>query len=96
MILRLSRSAADDLQEIWRYTEGRWGEGQADAYLDALGKRLFWLADHPGLWSESSPSGSGVFRFLHERHAIYFRVEESALEVIRILHQRMDPSIHLE
>jgi toxin ParE1/3/4 len=94
--LRLSRSAAADLLAIWRYSERHWGARQADAYLDALGARFRWLADNPGLWPRAEGAGSGIYRFLQGRHATYFRADNAVLEIIRVLHQRMDPTIHLE
>ena len=96
MKLLLSRAAAADLVDIWRYSERNWGAGQADAYVDALGARFRWLAANPALWPRGEEPGSGVYRFLQGRHAIYFRGTDSHLEIIRVLHQRMDPAIHLD
>ena len=36
MKVRLTRAAWLDLEEIWTYSAGRWGNAQADAYSDKL------------------------------------------------------------
>jgi toxin ParE1/3/4 len=33
---RFTRSAQEDLIDIWLYTQETWGEAQADVYQDAL------------------------------------------------------------
>jgi plasmid stabilization system protein ParE len=33
---RFTRSAREDLIDIWLYTQENWGEAQADSYQDAL------------------------------------------------------------
>ncbi|EOX4193160.1 type II toxin-antitoxin system RelE/ParE family toxin, partial [Vibrio cholerae] len=38
---------------------------------------------------------SGVRRHDHQKHAIFYRVREFDIFVIRILHQQMNPMLHL-
>ena len=39
--------AKQDLIDIWLYTANRWGETQADKYLDGLENSLQLLAEQP-------------------------------------------------
>jgi len=44
---KLTPAANSDLQEIWEYTENRWGAEQADIYLRKLDHRMTYLARNP-------------------------------------------------
>jgi toxin ParE1/3/4 len=87
---RLTRTARQDLAEIGRYTERRWGVAQRRAYLAQLDARMDLLVDHPqvGVAREDVRPG---YRCLREgRHLIFYRAAADTVEIVRILHQRMD------
>ena len=93
---RLSRKADDDLQGIFRYTRQQHGIARAAAYLTQLEECFLQLADNPGLAQSVEFIRSGYFRYLHQKHAIYFVRRADHIFIARVLHQRMKASVHIE
>ena len=87
-------AARGDLRAIWRYSAERWGPDQADAYTDAIEDACRLLA---GSVSVGKPIASrpGYRRWIIRSHVLYLREFSDRIEVIRILHVRQDPDIHL-
>ena len=81
--------------EIWRFTSDRWGEAQADKYLDELNAAFRLLLDNPRLAPERNEFRPAVRIYHHARHLIVYRVVESGINVARVLHDRMEISNHL-
>lgn len=92
--IKLSPAARDDLLDIWHYSQLEWGSNRADEYLDSLRDRILWLTANKNLWRERDDLGDSVFSYIQQSHVIYFRgatgTSEPEIEIIRILHQRMD------
>ena len=98
MTYRLSARAESDLTEIWVYSAEEWGVDQADRYVDALLRRFSWLTGNRTLWKDRLDISEGIYCYPEQSHIIYFRpfVSDGAgLEILRVLHKRMDPSGHL-
>jgi len=92
---RLTRAAREDLAEIGRYTERRWGVAQRRAYLAQLDARMELLVDHPQMGTARDDVRRG-YRCLREaRHLIFYRAAAGTVEIVRVLHQRMDVRRHL-
>ena len=93
--LLFSALAQSDIADIWQYTEQTWGPVQAGTYNRLIEGACLSLADgtQPGLSAEYIRSG---YRKLPVgKHMIYFRTNETTIDVVRILHQRMDVEEHL-
>jgi toxin ParE1/3/4 len=91
---RLSPRAETDLEEIWLYTFRNWSREQADAYVSRL------VAAFEGLGSEARTgrpieAREGYFKYAVGSHLIFYRRSRAGIDVIRVLHQRMDPDLHL-
>ncbi|MGE0211421.1 MAG: type II toxin-antitoxin system RelE/ParE family toxin [Parvibaculaceae bacterium] len=91
---RLSPRAETDLEEIWLYTFRNWSLEQADAYVSRF------VAAFEDLGSEARKGRSvdareGYFKYAVGSHLIYYRRSRAGIDVIRVLHQRMDPDRHL-
>lgn len=83
-------SARRDLANIWSDTADRWGIEQADSYLAAISARFGGISDFPSSYPEYH-SKHGTFRKAASgEHLIFYVVGDSAVEVVRILHNRMD------
>ena len=94
--LRFRPAAIADIEGIWDYSAERWGVEQADRYVLRLRETCLAIAreDLPG--QDISLIRPGYRKQLSGRHVVYYRViEDGAVDVIRILHQRMDVSVHL-
>lgn len=92
---RLTRAARRDLVEIGRFTLQRWGEKQALRYLTQLDERLRSLALEPEAGRRCDELRPGYWRYREGRHVIFYRAEGKQLEIIRILHERMLPRLHV-
>lgn len=90
----LTPRAEADLEDIWRYTQRRWSTPQADKYIRDFLKVFSELAaaQHVG---QKCDVRDGYFKFPVGAHVIYYRQASDAIEVIRVLHGRMDVNRHL-
>lgn len=88
--IHLRPSAQRDLDTIWDYTATAWGVDQAECYVQTLRHDLDRLRGYPEL-GPAHPSRHAAFRKLPSgHHIIFYIVAGSAVEVVRILHERMD------
>ncbi len=88
---KLSNKAREDLIEIARYTNLRWGREQRQFYLKQLDDTFHALADNPKLGRCCDEIRRGYFKFPKDEHVIFYRHgTESNIEIIRVLHRRMD------
>jgi toxin ParE1/3/4 len=108
---RISRSAERDLIRILATSEARWGESARRRYAHLLAAAMRKAATDPfgAVSRERSDLRPGV-RSMHVSHArsssarvrspvhiLYYRqAGEGQIEIIRVLHQRMDPTRHLQ
>ncbi len=94
---RLSRLAVSDLQSIGEYTVRNWGLEQAEHYLAELRRTLGLLSANPGVGHACDALRRGYRRMEHGRHVVFYRVRGDAdgIDVIRILHARMLPRMHI-
>ena len=92
--LVFSPASQADIEVIWDYTAERWGLDQADRYTDdirdvcqglASGHRQGRLVDFR----------QGYLKCRVGSHIVYFRDHADRIEVVRILHGRMDVDRHL-
>lgn len=88
---RLTRLSETDLEDILGYTLKSWGNKQAERYLGDLQACLQELAERPGLGRRCDTIRPGLMRIEHGRHVVFYRIKESGIRVIRILHQNMLP-----
>ena len=97
MELTLSGLAIADLANIFRYTIDVWGERQAYRYQEHLDNGLAAITENPTLiLSKDAQRYFPDARSLKvEKHYIYYIVEDEQIIVLRILHQSMNPELHL-
>jgi toxin ParE1/3/4 len=87
----LRQAAIDDLNSIWEYTVGEWSEEQADKYYASLKFACIQLGENPDLGKEYQEIKSNLFGLRTGKHIIFYQiVNEQEVEIIRILHERMD------
>ena len=87
----LSNKAVEDLSTIWDYTFGAWSETQADKYYYMLLDSCQDVGDNK-ISGKHYPEISGeIFGIRSGQHIIFYRaLENYKIEIIRILHIRMD------
>lgn len=90
--LLFSNRAVQDLTDIWNYTVDTWSETQADKYYTMLVDACRQLADQPKpLGKEYLEIMNGLYGFRTGKHIIFYRIVTGrAVEIVRILHERMD------
>jgi toxin ParE1/3/4 len=91
---RISRAARQDLLFIARFTERRWGKAQRNHYLKQLDEVFGLISENPSIGRACDELSPGYRKFPEGAHVIYFRTTDR-VEIIRILHERMDPDTHL-
>ena len=98
MKFRISRLAQNDLEEIWLFTEKNWSVFQADRYLNLLFEEIDFIVRNPASGSDFSHVRDGYFRTKVKSHFIYYRIaaNDGLIEIIRILHQRMNAEERLK
>jgi len=93
---RIAKPAMADLQRIGRYTRKRWGLEQARRYLGGIDGCFHRLAECPELGKSAELIRPDLWCFRQGRHVIYYRRTEYGIRVIRVLHERMLPELHLQ
>lgn len=85
------QEAIDDLNAIWDYTFKKWSENQADKYYEALKFTCKEIGENPAIGKEYTTISKNLLGFKSGKHIIFYHlISEDELEVIRILHERMD------
>jgi toxin ParE1/3/4 len=84
-----------DLREIAAYTEREWGPSKRRAYLDALSSHIGALADNPSRGIARDDVQPGYRSSRVGRHVIFYRPVGTGIEVVRVLHEKMDIERHV-
>lgn len=92
---RLTPAAQRDLSEIWDFTQERWDAGQAQKYIAEIRAALERIAADPGRGRSCDEIRPGYRRYSIGSHLVFYTVTADSVDVVRILHQRMDPTRHL-
>ena len=95
MKIHISRSAREDLEDIWLYSYQHWGARHADLYIDLLVLRFTWLMQNRSLWQERRDLSEGLYCYREKSHVIYFTQSKSSMKIVRLLHKKTDPALHL-
>lgn len=88
---RVQDLAGRQLDEIYAYSENRWGEAQARAYIRGLFERFEAIAARRVPW-RAIPATLGVDGWFcrYQKHFIYWKVLANGdVGIAAILHERM-------
>lgn len=98
MKYKISREAARDLEKIWLYTFVTWSGEQPDRYYNLLLDEIEYVAKNPRTGRDRGHIREGYFRTRVKSHFIFYKMNsaENLIEIIRILHQRMDLEARLD
>ena len=87
----LRQEAIDDLNDIWSYTFEEWSENQADKYYAMIKIACHGIGDNPDIGRRYTEISDNLLGLKSGMHIIFYQiVTDSEIEVIRILHERMD------
>jgi toxin ParE1/3/4 len=92
MKYKISNEAAQDLEDIWFYTQKKWSTDQADRYFNLIINEIEYLSEYPKSGSDFSYIRKGYFKSRIKSHLIFYRSSNDieVIEIIRILHNKMD------
>ncbi len=92
MNYKISEEANRDIENIWVYTFENWSLEQADRYLNLIIDEIEYLTKNPHSGKDYGQIRKGYFRSLVKSHFIFYKInlKNGQIEIIRILHQRMD------
>ena len=97
-----SAAAEEDIKEVLVYTIERWGIDQANKYADLIEEGLSAIADDPHIGRPRFGVRPGILAHhigqpgRNASHFLYYRIDlNGGVEVVRFLHERMDPGLHL-
>ncbi|WP_109484185.1 type II toxin-antitoxin system RelE/ParE family toxin [Paraburkholderia sp. C35] len=91
----LSPAAGLDLDDIWDYSAKYWGIRPAERYIRMIQDTIVGLTDGTQPSRAASHVRQGYRSVLVGTHIVFFKETEILIDVIRILHQRMNPFQHL-
>jgi len=91
----LSPRAQADLDEIWDHTAARWSEDQAERYIRDIWRAINAVADDSRKARACDDIRPGYRKYGVGSHVLFLREVGKTIDIVRILHQRMDFNRHL-
>ena len=88
--LRMSVAAVQDLEQIWIFTKQNWSERQADRYYKLITDEISYLCLHPSSGRSYETVRKGCRGAKVKSHLIFYQFDTNVIEIIRILHERME------
>jgi len=93
----LPPAAQADVAAIWDYSAARWGTARADDYVRAIRDACHGLAAGTKASRTADDIRAGYRKAAVGSHILFFRhTDRGLIDIVRVLHQRMDPTRHIE
>lgn len=86
----ITKKAVSDLEEIWLYTVEKWSIDQADRYYNLIFDEIQFICKNVNAGKSMEHVRKGYRASKVKSHLIFYRIQNNVVEVIRILHERMD------
>ena len=86
----ISKKVVSDLEEIWLYTVEKWSVEQADRYYNLIFDEINYICKNSSAGKSMEHVRKGYRSAKVKSHLIFYRVTNTSIEIIRILHERMD------
>jgi toxin ParE1/3/4 len=87
----LRQEAINDLNNIWIYTFEEWSETQADQYYNTLKFACKQVGLNPDMGKHYNAINKNLLGLKIGKHIIFYHIfSKDQIEIIRILHERMD------
>ena len=88
---RLTSKAKNDLKQLAKDTQNKWGKNQRNTYLKNLDDAFHLIASKPEIGKKCDFIKSGYHKYPQGSHVIFYRkCSTTNIRIIRILHKRMD------
>ncbi len=89
MRYELSKEAIKDIREIWNYTVDKWGEKQANNYVEEIFECFEAIVDGDIIYKKIFIGNKEIKTIKCARHYIFFVLKKKPI-ITRILHEKMD------
>lgn len=86
----LSEKADQDIDDIFVFTENKFGTDQAVTYVSEFDDVFKLLSTHPNSGKMRNEIKTGLRSFPHSSHMIFYRIFEDKIRIVRILHGSRD------
>jgi toxin ParE1/3/4 len=87
----ISEDAISDLENIWLYTVEKWSVEQADRYYNLIFDEINFICSNTSAGKSMEHIRKNYRASKVKSHIIFYRlIENTSIEIIRILHERMD------
>ena len=93
---KVTRKAQADLILVGQFTEKEWEKTQRNSYLKQLDRCFNQIAETPEIGTSCEYIKAGYRKFPQGSHVIFYRLDnKSTVEIVRVLHKRMDVNLKL-
>lgn len=93
----LTEKARSDLKSIAAYTQRKWGKKQRNIYTLQFDETFHLLANTPKRGKECDFIKRGYRKSPVASHIVFYRnTSPSTIEIVRILHKRMDAEVQIK
>ncbi len=82
----ITADARSDLESLYEYGIGRFGERAADLYVRRLLDRIEQLCSQPWLGRSRPEFGADYRSIVLDRYVVLYRVTQTDIKIIRIVH----------
>ncbi len=87
----ISEKANEDIEKIWLYTYENWSLEQADRYYNLILDEIEFIAENFESGKSVDYIKKGYRATLVKSHIIFYKKSRrNIVEIIRVLHQKMD------
>ncbi len=90
LFYELSEKADQDIDDIYVFTENKFGVDQAVTYVSEFDAVFKLLTTHPESGRKRNEIKTGLRSFPHSSHVIFYRIFEDKIRIVRILHGSRD------
>ena len=90
MRYEITKKARNELIGIWEYTLQNWSHQQADKYYQILIEKIEEIAKRPHIGRNYDRVEIGLKGVAVKSHIIFYQIKDNTVEIVRVLHQRMD------
>ena len=86
--VRISREAAQDLDDIWDYTAQVWSPAQAETYITGIRRTIRTIGDMPEIGRVRPEITPQVRTHPSAEHLIVYQFDDDTVTILRVLHKR--------
>jgi len=96
MSFQLTVKAKEDLKNIARYTQEEWGIDQRNFYLEQIDMAFHVISKFPIKGRNCDKIRKGYFKYSIGKHVVFYRqIDKKEIQIVRILHEKMDLPNHI-